>query len=115
MGKLGRQPRNSISRAQPLCGRRGFNYLPLLLTAARFMGRPNLIIQAGMLSGALFIGLTVVVFTTKKDFSFLRGMLKIGGKIALGLIAASFFFGGLNLGTWSSGAMILFAGGSILY
>ncbi|MEN8695452.1 MAG: Bax inhibitor-1 family protein [Akkermansiaceae bacterium] len=89
--------------------------LPMLLLASRMMGRPDLIMQAAVLTGALFIGLTVVAFTTKKDFSFLGGILKIGGFIALGLIAASFFFGGLNLGTWFSAVMILFAGGSILY
>lgn len=90
-------------------------FLPLLLIAARFMNRPDLIMQAGVTSGGLFAGLTIVAFTTKKDFSFLGGFLKVAGMIALGLIAASFFFGGLNLGTWFSGAMVLFAGGSILY
>jgi FtsH-binding integral membrane protein len=43
------------------------------------------------------------------------GILKMGGLIALSLIAASFFFGGLSLGIWFSGAMVLLAGGSILY
>lgn len=90
-------------------------FLPILLIAARFMGRPDLIMQAGVLSLGLFAGLTIVAFTTKKDFSFLGGILKVAGMIALALIAASFFIGGLNLGTWFSAIMVLFAGGSILY
>lgn len=90
-------------------------FLPLLLIASRMMGQPELIGQAGIITAGLFAGLTFIAFTTKKDFSFLGGILKIAGFIALGLIAASFFFGGLNLGVWFSAAMVLFAGGSILY
>ncbi|MGE9268594.1 MAG: Bax inhibitor-1/YccA family protein [Verrucomicrobiales bacterium] len=90
-------------------------FLPLLLIAARVLAQPQLIAQAGIITGGLFAGLTFIAFTTKKDFSFLGGILKIGGFIALGLIAASFFIGGLNLGVWFSALMVLFAGGSILY
>ncbi|MGC6426772.1 MAG: Bax inhibitor-1 family protein [Akkermansiaceae bacterium] len=90
-------------------------FLPLLLLAANMVGGQGMIGQAGVITGFLFLGLTVVAFTTKKDFSFLGGILKVGGIVALGLIAASFFFGGLSLGLWFSGAMVLFAGISILY
>jgi len=90
-------------------------FLPLLLIASHKLGQPELIGQAGIITIALFAGLTFVAFTTKKDFSFLGGILKIAGFIALGLIAASFFMEGLNLGTWFSAIMVLFAGGSILY
>lgn len=90
-------------------------FLPLLLIASRFSGDANLIGQAGIITGGLFAGLTIIAFTTKKDFSFLGGMLKIGFFIALGLIVASIFFQGLSLGLWFSGAMVLLAGGSILH
>ena len=40
--------------------------------------------------------------------------LMIGGFIAMGLILASILFG-FSLGLWFSGAMILFAAGSVLY
>jgi len=89
-------------------------FLPLLLIAARLSSSENLIGQAGIITLALFGGLTFIAFTTRKDFSFLGGMLKIGGFIAIGLIVASIVFG-FNLGIWFSGAMVLFAAGSILY
>ena len=38
----------------------------------------------------------------------------IGGFVAMGLIVASMLFG-FSLGLWFSGAMILFAAGSVLY
>ena len=90
-------------------------FLPLLLIAASYATGDSLIMQAGVITAFLFAGLTLVAFTTKKDFSFLGGILKVGGLIAMGLIVASFFFGGLSLGLWFSGAMVLFAGISILY
>ncbi len=91
-------------------------FLPLLLLAAspRFLDQPQLIGQAAIITAALFAGLTLIAFTTKKDFSFLGGMLKIGFFVAIGLIIASIPFG-FNLGIWFSAAMVLLAGGSILY
>ena len=62
----------------------------------------------------LFAGLTSIVFITKKDFSFLGSILVIGGFVALGVVLASIAFG-FSLGIVFSGAMIVFAAGSILY
>lgn len=93
----------------------GLVFLPVLFLAMVQMNAPALVGQAGIITGGLVAGLTFVAFSTKKDFSFLGGFLKIAGFIAIGLIAASFFFDGLNLGTWFSGAMILVMGASILY
>ena len=55
-------------------------FLPLLLLAAspRFLGAPEIIGQAGIITGTMFAGLTLIAFTTKKDFSFLGGILKVG-------------------------------------
>jgi FtsH-binding integral membrane protein len=89
-------------------------FLPLLLMARQMTGDASLIGQAGFLTGALFLGLTAVALTTRKDFSFLGGFLKIGFMIALGLIVASIFFEGLSLGIWFSAGMVLLAAGSIL-
>ena len=58
--------------------------------------------------------LTGVVFFTKKDFSFLRGMLIWVGMLALVTIISSMIFG-FHLGTWFSVAMIGFAGAAVLY
>jgi FtsH-binding integral membrane protein len=91
--------------------------LPLLIMAKYKMGGSNLLIyQAGAVTLALFAGLTLIAFTTKKDFSFLGGMLKIIGMIALGLIVVAVIFPGfITLGLWFSVAMVIFAAGTILY
>ena len=59
-------------------------------------------------------GLTAVALITRKDFSFLRGILVWGGILALvGIVSAVLF--GFQLGTWFSVAMIGFAGAAVLY
>ncbi|MGB5469380.1 MAG: Bax inhibitor-1 family protein [Woeseiaceae bacterium] len=60
------------------------------------------------------VALIATAMITRKDFSFLRGILVWGFFIALGLIGASFLFG-WNLGTWFSVGMIGFAGVAVLY
>lgn len=91
-------------------------FIPLLLMAQKMAGDNTLIMKAGGVTAMLFLALTFVAFTTRKDFSFLGGMLKIGGFIAIGLIALSIFFpSAITLGLWFSVAMVVFAAGSILY
>ena len=70
--------------------------------------------MAAIITGLLFLGLTVTAFTTRADFSFMGGILTLGGCVALGIIVASCVFG-FNLGLFFSGAMVLFASGAILY
>jgi FtsH-binding integral membrane protein len=77
-------------------------------------GLPSVLAPAASITLVTFAGLTTIVLTTKKDFSFLGMALKIGGFVALGLIVCGAIFG-FNLGLWFSGAMILFACGAILY
>jgi len=73
------------------------------------------VIESAALTTLLgFGGLTAVAFTTRKDFSFMAGMLRWGGVLALVAIVASLLFG-FHLGTWFSVAMVGFAGGAILY
>lgn len=59
-------------------------------------------------------GLMAVAMITRKDFSFLRGLLVWGFVLALVAIVGSLLFG-FHLGTWFSVAMIGFAGAAILY
>src|SRR6185295_351726 len=87
-------------------------FVPLLYIADRFA--PGVIGSAAMITFVAFAALTAVVFVTRKDFSFLRGILCWGGIIALTIIVAGAIFG-FNLGTFFSIAMIALAGGSILY
>ncbi len=91
-----------------------FIFIPLLAMAISITGDFSLLSQAAVLTISLFVGLSAVVLITKKDFSFLRSGLMIGGFIAIGLIVAGIIFG-FNLGLWFSGAMILLAAGTILY
>ena len=87
-------------------------FLPLLIVASGFA--PNVIPQAGILTGAVFGGLTLVVFVTKKDFSFLGPVLSVGTLIALGVIVAGILFG-FTLGLFFCFAMVALISGSILY
>lgn len=91
-----------------------FIFVPLIYIAISMTGDLSLINQAALMTLGLFSGLSAVVFITKKDFSFLRSMLTIGGFIALGLIAAGILFG-FSLGLWFSFAMVTLAAGTILY
>ena len=90
-----------------------FIFVPILYIASNFI-EGEVIKQAAVLTLSLFTGLSFVVFATKKDFSFLRTALTIGGFIAIGLIAGGILFG-FNLGLWFSVGMIVLASGSILY
>jgi hypothetical protein len=88
-------------------------FLPLLYVAANFSS-PDVIPMAGVITGFLFAGLTATVFITRKDFSWMRSILMIGGFVALGAIAASIIFG-FSLGIIFSAIMVLFASAAILY
>jgi FtsH-binding integral membrane protein len=70
--------------------------------------------QAVAITLAIFVGLTLTVFITKKDFSFLRGALMIGSFAVLGVIIASMIFG-FSLGALFCGAVILLMAGYILF
>ena len=89
-------------------------FLPLLFIAENMSGGGAMIAQAGIVTLGLFLGLTAVVFLTKKDFSFLGPILAIGGFVALGFILSGIVFG-FGLGSIFSFAMVAFAGGAILY
>ncbi len=88
-------------------------FLPLLYVAA-YYSSPDVIPTAGVLTGLLFAGLTFAAFTSGVDFSFLRGVLTVGGFLALGLIVASILFG-FTLGLVFSAVMVAYAAGAILY
>lgn len=78
------------------------------------------IVAPGAIGAAAFITLLLVgaltwtAFTSKTDFSFLGGTLKVVGLVALGTIIAGAIFG-FKLGIWFSGLMVAFAGACVLY
>lgn len=86
-------------------------FVPLLYMAQSVA--PGVIESAASVTIAGFMGLTAIAFWTRKDFSFMNGLLMWGGIVALILIVASVIFG-FNLGTWFSVGMIALAGGGIL-
>ena len=89
-------------------------FAPLLYIATYYAGDANVIPSATILTLLLFGGLTTVAFTTRKDFSFLGSILRIGSFIALGLIVCSILFG-FSLGLLFSVVMVVFASVAILY
>jgi hypothetical protein len=87
-------------------------FVPMLYIANQTA--PGVIESAAQVTILGFLGLTLIVFVTRKDFSFLRSVLMWGGVVALLLIFGSLLFGA-HLGTWFSVGMIALAGASILY
>lgn len=87
-------------------------FVPLLYVADKMA--PGAITSAAAVTFFAFTALTLVAFMTRKDFSFLRGILCWGGIVALVLIVGGTIFG-FNLGTYFSVAMVALAGASILY
>jgi FtsH-binding integral membrane protein len=87
-------------------------FVPLLAIA--------IAMQPGIVESAIGVtllgtaGLTAVALITRKDFSFLRGILVWGGILALVAIVGAVLFG-FQMGTWFSVAMIGFAGAAVLY
>jgi hypothetical protein len=87
-------------------------FVPLLAYAN--MVAPGTIQSAAVVTMLGFGGLTGIAFTTRKDFSFLGGLLRWAFIVALLLIGASLLFG-FQLGTFFSVAMVGLAGAAILY
>jgi FtsH-binding integral membrane protein len=74
----------------------------------------TIIVQSVLITLAIFLGLTLTVFLTKKDFSFLGGILTIASFAVLGVILVSMLFG-FSLGAFFCGAVVLIMAGYILY
>ena len=91
-------------------------FMPLLLLAEQ-MGRAqgeNLIATAGVMTAVVFGGLTILVFATRADFSWLGRYLGLAGIVILGFIICTFLFD-MQIGNWFSGLMVAFAAAYILY
>ncbi|NRA32777.1 MAG: Bax inhibitor-1 family protein [Polyangiaceae bacterium] len=87
-------------------------FVPLLYIANA--SAPGAIESAAMVTTLGFAGLTAVAFVTRKDFSFLKGIMFWGFIMAMVAIVASMIFG-FHLGTFFSVAMVGLAGAAILY
>ena len=87
-------------------------FVPLLFIADKYA--PGAITSAALITLLAFASLTLLVFSTRKDFSFMRSILMWGGLVAMVLIVGGALFG-FQLGTFFSVGMIALAGGAILY
>jgi FtsH-binding integral membrane protein len=93
--------------------------LPIVFYATHKYGM-GMINQAAALTLVTFGGLTLTVFITKKDFSFLGYGLMVASWLLLGLIVVAIvmpLLGGpaIGLGSWFSFLVIALAAGYILY
>lgn len=89
-------------------------FVPLITVATYYSGDSSVLVKAGITTLGLFAGITMTVFITRTDFSFLGPILAIGGFAALGFIVASAIFG-FSLGSLFAFVMVAFAGTAILY
>lgn len=87
-------------------------FAPMILLALAM--NPAMVESAAIVTIVGCAGLVATAMITRKDFSFMRGLLVWGGMLALGAIGFSLIFGA-HLGTWFSVAMIGFAGIAVLY
>jgi FtsH-binding integral membrane protein len=89
-------------------------FVPLIYVATYYSSDSSVLLKAGVTTVGLFLGITMTVFITRSDFSFLGPILAIGGFAALGFIVASAVFG-FSLGSVFAFIMVAFAGTAILY
>ena len=88
----------------------GIIFSPLLFMLGR--ENPSSILEAGVLTVGIFGGLTAYVFISKRDFSFLRGMVMTGLTVVVIFALLNFFIIGssaLRFGI-ASAALLLFSG-----
>jgi len=86
-------------------------FSPLILIALQTPGVLDSAVGVTVLGSVALIATAMI---TRKDFSFLRGLLIWGFFLAMIGIIASMVFG-FQLGTWFSVAMIGYAGAAVLY
>jgi len=87
-------------------------FVPLLFIAGQYY--PGVITSAAAITLIGFTGLTAIAFITRKDFSFLGGLLRWGMLCALLAIVGAVIFG-FTLGPFFCVAMIALAGAAVLH
>lgn len=90
-------------------------FVPILTIASLpKYGNGELPLQAGIVTLAVFGGLTLAVFVSGKDFSFLGPILMVCSFLALGVILAAVLFG-FTLGLVFCALMVALFAGYIIY
>jgi modulator of FtsH protease len=99
-----------------LTGFMGFTLGPIISAYLKFLPNGHEVVTTAFgATGAIFVGLSAVALTTRKDFSFMGSFLAIGILTAfvLGLIAFFFHLSALSLAV--SAMFVLLSSGLILY
>jgi modulator of FtsH protease len=98
-----------------LTGFMGVTLGPILNAYLSLPGGSSIIMNAMGATGAIFLGLSAYVVTTKKDFSFMGGFLAVG--IVVGFLAGlgAYFFEMPGLSLAVSAMFVLLMSGLILY
>jgi FtsH-binding integral membrane protein len=112
--------RSATSRAMQYAGLglyvllEAFIFLPILFYAVHYTKDDFIIQKAALLTLGVFAGLTMAVFMTGKDFSFMRTGLIVASWASVALVLVAILFG-LDLGTWFSFGMVALAAAFIIY
>lgn len=88
-------------------------FIPIITIA--ITNYPGAVESAALITAIVFAGLTLTVFVTQVDFSFLRMALILGSLAAFAAIIAGVVFNLSIFGVVFSGAMVVLAAGYILY
>jgi modulator of FtsH protease len=92
----------------------GFLFAPIL--AIYEMSAPGIVVEAAFLTTTIFGALTAYVFITKKDFSFLGGMLFVGvAALIIGGLANVFLFKSAGASYWMAWVTVLLFSGFVLF
>lgn len=93
----------------------GFALGPLLTNYLNYPNGPQLIATAMGGTGAIFLALSAYVLTTKKDFSFMGGMLGVGLLVAIVAMVANIFLQIPAMSIAMSAVIVMLMSGYILY
>lgn len=96
-------------------GMLGFGLGPLLNAYLSLPGGSTIVATAMGGTGAIFLGLSAYVLTTKRDFSFMGGFLMVGLMVLFGAIILSLFVNMPALSLAISAGMVLLMSGFILF
>ncbi len=89
-------------------------FLPIMALSLMIDPQGGIPMQAGLITAVVFGGLTLMVFATGADFSWLGRYLWLAGLVGLGVIVVG-AISGFTFGLWVSAAFVLLAAGYILY
>ncbi|SEF41040.1 Bax inhibitor-1/YccA family protein [Nitrosomonas ureae] len=98
-----------------ITGLLGFGLGPILTMYASLPNGGNIITLSLAGTGAIFMGLSVYVLTTRKDFSFLGGFLMVGFLLVLLAALANIFLQIPAMSLMISAVVIMIMSGFILY